>query len=57
MLGAGDVEVGSLYEAQKDVFHVFTDIARLGERGGVGDCERHFQDVREVLREVGLAGT
>ena len=50
-----DVEVGGLDQLEQDVLDVFADVAGLGERGGVGDGERHVEPLREGLREVGLA--
>ena len=40
-LGALDVEIGSLKQLQKNVFDVFADVARLGQRGGIGYREWH----------------
>ncbi len=54
-LGALRVEVGGLDELEEDVLDVFADVAGLGERGGVGDGERHVQALGEGLGEVGLA--
>ena len=39
-LGLLDVVVGRLDQLQEDVLDVLTDVARLGERGGVRDRER-----------------
>ena len=39
-LRLADVVVGGLNQLEQDVLDVLTDIARLGERGGVGDRER-----------------
>ncbi len=44
-LSPGDVEIGRLDEPQQDVLDVLTDVAGLGQRGGVGDAERHVQDL------------
>ncbi len=54
-LGAADVEVGRLDQAQKDVLDILAHIARLGEAGRVRDCEGDVEDLRQRLREVGLA--
>ncbi len=54
-LGLLDVEVRGLDELQEDVLDVLTDVARLGERGRVGDRERDVEDPRERLREQRLA--
>src|SRR5437773_6207599 len=50
------VIVRRLEQAQDDVLDVLADVARLRERGGVGDRERHAQHLGERLREEGLAG-
>jgi hypothetical protein len=55
-LRALDVVVRGLEQVQDDVLDVLADVARLGERGGVGDRERHVEDARERLREQRLAG-
>src|SRR4051795_3774100 len=54
-LGLLDVEVGGLDQLQENVLDVFTDIAGLGERSGIGDCERHVQQTRQRLGKVRLA--
>src|SRR3954471_4458739 len=54
-LGAPDVVVGRLNQLQEDVLDVFADVAGLGQRGRVGDGERHVQHAGERLRQVGLA--
>ena len=54
-LGLLHVVVGGLDQLQEDVLDVLTDVARLGERGGVGDRERHLQQPGERLREQRLA--
>ena len=43
-LGLLDVVVGGLDQLEQDVLDVLADVARLGQRGGVGDCERDVQD-------------
>ena len=55
-LRALDVVVRDLEQVQDDVLDVLADVARLGERGGVGDRERHVEDARQRLREQRLAG-
>src|SRR3989442_1538582 len=55
-LGPLDVVIRRLEQAQDDVLDVLADVARLRERGGVGDRKRHAQHLREGLREEGLAG-
>ena len=54
-LGLLDVVVGGLDQLEQDVLDVLTDVAGLGERGGVGDRERHLQEPGERLREERLA--
>src|SRR3954451_11984576 len=54
-LGALDVVVGRLDQLQQDVLDVLTDVAGLGQGGGVGDRERHVEHPGEGLRQVGLA--
>src|SRR5947209_213528 len=51
-----DVVVRRLEQAQDDVLDVLADVARLRERGGVGDGEGHPQHLGERLCEEGLAG-
>ena len=55
-LGALDVEVRRLDQVQQDVLDVLADVAGLGQRGGVGDGERHVEDLRQRAREQRLAG-
>ena len=54
-LGLLDVVVGGLDELEQDVLDVLADVAGLGERGRVGDRERHVEHLGERLGEVGLA--
>ena len=54
-LGLLDVVVGRLDELEQDVLDVLADVAGLGQRGGVGDRERHVEDPRERLGEQRLA--
>ena len=54
-LGLLDVVVSGLDQLEQDVLDVLTDIAGLGQRGGVGDRERDVEHPREGLGEVGLA--
>ncbi len=56
-LGACDVEIGGLEQAEDDVFHVLADVAGLGERGGIDDAERHVEHPGQRAGEQGLAGT
>src|SRR5712692_2558810 len=50
-----DVVVAVLEQLLDDVFHVLADVARLGERGRIGDHERNVQQARHRLREQRLA--
>ena len=54
-LGLLDVVVGGLDQLEQDVLDVLADVAGLGERGGVGDRERHVEHPGQGLGEVGLA--
>jgi hypothetical protein len=47
--------VGGLDQLQQDVLDILADVAGLGERGGVGDRERHVEHLGERLRQIGLA--
>jgi hypothetical protein len=54
-LGLLHVEVGGLDQLEKYVLDIFSDVAGLGQRRRVGDGEGDVQDLRERLREEGLA--
>src|SRR5829696_3448597 len=54
-LGLLHVEVGGLDQLEKDVLDVLADVARLGQRGGVRDRERHVQDLGQRLGQQRLA--
>ena len=54
-LGLLHVEVGGLDQLEEDVLDVLADVAGLGERGGVGDGERHVEQAGQRLGEVRLA--
>ncbi len=54
-LGAGDIEIRGLDEAEEDVLHVLADVTGLGQAGRVGDAEGNVDDAREGLREERLA--
>src|SRR6185437_14476649 len=54
-LRAPDVVVGRLDQLEQDVFDVLAHISGLGERGRVGDGERHVEHPGERLGQVGLA--
>ena len=55
LLGRLHVAVGRLDQAEQDVFNVLADVARLGERGGVGYRERNVQRLCQGLRQKRLA--
>src|SRR5690606_17297901 len=50
-----DVVVALLQQLLDDVLDVLADVARLRQRGGVRNRERHVQQARERLREQRLA--
>ena len=54
VLGAPDVVPGVLNELQNDVLDVLAHVAGLGERGGVGQRERHVEQPGQRLREKGF---
>src|ERR671910_2848515 len=54
-LGLLDVVIGGLDELEEDVLDVLADVARLGQRRGVGDGERDVEHLGEGLREQRLA--
>ena len=54
-LGLLDVVVGRLDQLEQDVLDVLADVAGLGQRGRVGDRERHVEDLGERLGEQRLA--
>jgi len=49
------IVVCDLQQSKNDVLHVLPDISRLGEGSGIGDSERHVQDLSQGLRQQGLA--
>ena len=51
-----DVVVALLQQLLDDVLDVLADVAGFGQRGRVGDHERHVEQPRERLREQRLAG-
>ena len=53
-LSALHIKIGGLQQLQQDIFHVFADIAGLGQRRGIGNSKRHIQHTRQGLRQVGL---
>ena len=54
-LSAGDVSVRGLKQTEDNVFHIFSDISRLGQRGGIGNTERHVKHFRHRAGEQGLS--
>src|SRR6267142_662059 len=50
------VIIRGLEQTENDIFHVFAHVARLGERGRVGDGERHAQHLGQRLGQQRLAG-
>jgi hypothetical protein len=54
-LRALDIVVGRLQQLQDDVLDVLADVAGLGQRRGIGHCERHVEHARQRLREQRLA--
>ena len=44
-----------MQQLEDDVFDIFTDVARFGESGRVGDRERHFENPRQRLGKQRLA--
>ena len=48
-LGTSNVEVGGLDQPQQDVLDVLADIARLGQRGGVGNREGDIENAGQSL--------
>src|SRR5271156_1716083 len=54
-LASLDVVIGVLQQRQYDVLDVLADVAGLGQRGRVGNRERHLQKAREGLRQQRLA--
>ena len=50
-----DIVVGGLKQVDEDVFDVLSDVARLGQRGCVGNGERNIQNAGERLRQQCLA--
>jgi hypothetical protein len=53
-LGLLDVVVGRLDQLEQDVLDVLTDVAGLGEGGGVGDRERHVEHPGQRLGQQRL---
>ena len=56
-LGPLDVEVGGLDQLEQDVLDVLTDVAGLGECGGVGDGERDVEHAWPASAPAGSCRT
>ena len=56
-LGFLDIIVAALQQLLDDVFHVLAHITGFGQRGGIGDHERHVEHARQGLCQQGLART
>ena len=56
-LRALNVAIGGLDQAKQNIFDIFTDVAGLGQAGGVGNAERHVKESGEGLCKERLAGT
>ena len=54
-LGLLDVVVGGLDQLEQDVLDVLTDVAGLGQGGGVGDGEGHVEHAGQGLGQQRLA--
>jgi hypothetical protein len=54
-LGLLHVEVRGLDQLEEDVLHVLAHVAGLRQRGGVGDRERHVEDLGQRLGQQRLA--
>ena len=50
-----DIVVGVLQQLEDDVLDVLADIARFGQRRGIGHREGHVEDARQRLRQQRLA--
>ena len=56
VLGALDIIIRRLNQLQQNVLHVLADIAGLCQCRRIRDCKRHVDDLRQCLRQIGLAG-
>ena len=50
-----EVELRGLDQPQEDVFDVLAHVARLGQRGRIGDAEGNVEDLREGLSQQRLS--
>ena len=53
--GFFNIEIGSLYQSEQDVFDILADIAGFGQRCGVGNGERYVDRLCKRLCEKGFA--
>ncbi len=52
-----NIIIGSLNDFQKNIFHVFTDIAGFRKRCCICNCKRDVENLRQSLCQIRLAGT
>ena len=52
-----NIVIRCLDQLQKDVFHIFADIAGLCKRCCVCNRKRHIDDLGQRLRQIGLTGS
>ena len=57
MLGARDIAIGRLDQAQQDILYVLANVAGLGQRSRVSYANRDIKDARQSLRQERLART
>ena len=50
--GFFNIEIGSLYQSEQDVFDILADIAGFGQRCGVGNGERYVDRLCKCARRV-----
>lgn len=48
------IKVGSLKQAQDDVFHIFSYVTGFRQRGGVHNAERDVEHFRQRFRQQGF---
>ena len=56
-LGALDVVIGVLQQAQNDVLDVFADVTGFGQGRGIGDGEGHIENLRQRAGQQRFART
>ena len=54
-LGRFEIEIGRVQQLEQQVLDILADIARLGQRRGIADRERHIEDLRQRPGQQGLA--